>query len=388
MKKFLLNLAFFGVVILISLFGIAVAMTLEYYSINYPSFFVGNKILCVAIILLSICTSFALHELAHIVGYKIRKHDMRLIYIFPFCFVRENNHLNIKFALNMILGIGGFTVPKLNKIKSRQQLKDTIEAMRFSLIIAPTWSLIYGLMTFLLLLNTSRLPLNIQSYIFTFAFTNVLVSIYIVFVSSINFAGIVGDISAYFRFKKEKLFALNQMYNEILMQENDVKDYIRNNKIVFNEFKSILKEFVEYTPSIYSAIDTIIYEHILLKNTNADECIDEFVKKLMEENFVSISPNLKFELYSRLFCHIIIYIYLYIDFTKAEKFWLLFEKELSKSTQFKYYRSQCEKLIYGSEIVGSPINSSIDSILKNMSNFYTDEVILNDLISEKSAKTS
>ena len=71
--------------------------------------------------------------------------------------------------------------------------------------------------------------------------------------------------------------------------------------------------------------------------------------------------------------------------TDAEKYWLLFEKELSKSAQFKYYRSQCEKLLYGSEIVGNPLNSSIDSILKNIPNFYDDESLLNELIGEKVA---
>ena len=289
MKNFLFNLAFFAVVILISLFGIAVAMTLDYYSVNYPIFFSGNKVICILIVILSIWISFALHELAHVAGYKLKKHNMRLLHIFPFCFVKDNNHWNIRFAFNMFLGIGGIAVPELGKISSKKQLEDTIEVMSFSLIIAPICSLIYGLMALLLLLNTSLLPTNIQSYIFTYAFTNVLVNIYIIFISSISFAGLVGDISAYFHFKKDKLFALNQVYTESVWQEDDVKNFIRNNKIVFNEFKSAFKESAEYNSAIYSVMDTLIYEHILSRNTKSDEYIDEFVKKLMAENFVGIS---------------------------------------------------------------------------------------------------
>ena len=71
---------------------------------------------------------------------------------------------------------------------------------------------------------------------------------------------------------------------------------------------------------------------------------------------------------------------LYYDYNIAKKYWEKNKKDISKSSVAKYYYNQCESIFYSKEIDCKKVISSLDSILKNMSNYFEDEEKMNKII--------
>lgn len=389
MKKLLFYVAFFSSVVLISSIGMVIAATLEHFRENFPHYFSGNLMIYIVSVILSIWISISLHEIVHTIGYNIYKYRVRLFYVFPLCIVNDQNKKLFSFAFNPYIGIGGIVIPEIPYNNKTFDLKQVNKVKSFSLMIAPIVSFLYGIISLLFFLKMEKYPVNIQPYLFSFLFSNILISAYITLTSLISFGGIIGDFVGYNLMKTNKKFSINQIYNDFCLQEDNTKKVLRNTKTFIYEILSIFnkEEIQEIDSSICSMIDIVIYEWLVSNNHHAHEPkIDSLILKISENNFSLIIEKLRFENYSRLFCHIIIYIYIYLDKTLAKSFWEKNKEFLSVSSFSKYCYNQCERLFDSSIASEKIVISSNDSLLKRIPNYYSDEMVLNKIISDFSNK--
>lgn len=368
-----------GSIVLLASLGAFIAMTIDRIHKTHPIYFSGSFFIVIAIIILAIWISVFLHEIAHAIGYMLKKYKIRMINVFPFVVIKEKQRINIKFAFNLILGIGGIVIPELPNINDIKQIDNIKRTIRFSLIIGPICSLMYGLLSILLLFQLDSTPITIQKYGFPFLFTNVLVSTYITITSLFCLGGVAGDYAGFMLFKKNRLFAINQIYNDYLLQNSDIKSYFRNKKIIFNEMIDVCKD-EKYDNLSYTMFDFLFYEWIINNENDKNDFLNDYIDNLIKKDFSFFSNKLKFESFSRLFCHIIIYMCLYYDYNIAKKYWEKNKKDISKSSVAKYYYNQCESIFYSKEIDCKKVISSLDSILKNMSNYFEDEEKMNKII--------
>lgn len=368
-----------GSIVLLASLGAFIAMTIDRIHKTHPIYFSGKLLIVVLIIIMAIWLSFFLHEIAHCIGYKIKNYKIRMINVFPFVVVKEQEHINVKLVFNCILGIGGIVVPELPQAHDNKQIDNIKRTIRFSLIIGPIFSLIYGFFSTILLFQLDNAPIISQKYGFPFLFTNILVSIYITLTSLICLGGVAGDYAGYVLFKKHKLFAINQIYNEYSLQKTNIKRDMRAQQIIFNEIVEVCKE-KKYELISYTMLDILFYEWIINNKKEKNEFLNEYVDQLVMNNFSFFSDKLKFESYSRFFCHIIIYMCLYYDYNIAKIYWDKNKSDISKSKVARYCYSQCESIFYNTNINNEIVISSLDSILKNMSNYYEDEEQLNKII--------
>lgn len=381
MKKVLIYIVLFLIVVFLSSVGIGIAIIIDFFYHNHHDYFLISPLAAFFTIILSIYISISLHELCHLIGYKLKKYDFRLFYIFPFCIVKEEEKYHLSLSFNWILGIGGIVIPKLPKIKSKNEINNVINVMRFSLILAPLISLLYGALSLVILTNIDYLNLSIKPFFFFFTFSNILTSLYITGMSSINFGGIIGDYAAFLLLKKSPHYSLIQVYNEYILQEESIKKYVRDNNLFTDTIIELLsnKNNDKLDSNTIYLIDIVIIELLVSEKKEINEYISSMINKIFSNNIADLKDKLKFESYSRLFCHLIMYIYLYISKEKAIKYLNEYKTELSKSQSSVYGIKQCESLIKNTNFNEKIIISSLDSLLRNLPNYFHDEKELNSL---------
>lgn len=157
-----------------------------------------------------------LHELAHFLTFVFMGVENEAMIVFFFLLYKnKDNKWRIKINPKLLLLVGGLVWPRLGPINNENDFKKARKAMQTSLLVAPLFTLISGILFILISMiffyNTFLFPISFYSFLFTMLYT---------YTSTLETNQIVGDFKAYKRVKNDINFS-----NLIILQYCELTDY-------------------------------------------------------------------------------------------------------------------------------------------------------------------
>ncbi len=172
--------------------------------------------------------TLALHELTHFISFILSGYKNEMIIILFLVFYKKDNKWRFKVDFKLLLLGGGVVFVDLAEIKDEPDFKRANKAMRTSLLAAPLFTLISGVLYLLITLlffykNHVLVPTSIYVFIFSMLYT---------YVSNKETDMIFGDFKAYKRLKNDVNFQnviisqyANSLYDEKFIE---MKEYIKD----------------------------------------------------------------------------------------------------------------------------------------------------------------
>ena len=273
MKKIKIYIVFYLIVLCISLCGIALGIGFARIQESHPEYLSAGLIKGLIIFVLTQLITMYLHEIVHVIAYKLQGIDIRMLYLFPLCIVKEESRLKLYITFNLQIGFGGIVIPKLPVISNDEEYNSFRNKISVSVFCAPLFSALLGIVSLVLVCCTTEyINYDNRSYYFMFFIAMVLWSIYINVMSFLNLGTIVGDYIGAKKMKTDEVYSLLQIYNYFLLQENKTKREVRyKQKYLVNRIGQKVKELSlgknDRTMNFLLA-DSLLYELIL----NHREC--------------------------------------------------------------------------------------------------------------------
>ncbi len=194
--------------------------------------------------------SLAVHELTHFIAFLIKGYkNEALILLFMIFYKNEQNKWRLKIDFKLLLLGGGLVFTKLGVIDSDESLERATKATAFSLIAAPSMTIISSLLLLLTTLiffyqNNILVPLSLYVLIFSLIYT---------FVSTKEGHQIYGDFVAYKKIKKDADFA----FQATLQYSDEISQY---------QFDIMQNHIDTYNNINFSAKFMTYYMYLLEKN--------------------------------------------------------------------------------------------------------------------------
>lgn len=385
MKKIKFYMVFYGIVICISILGILIGVGIEKIYEEHPEYFSIGLIKGIVVFGVALLFSVCLHEIVHAVVFKLQDIDIRMMYVFPVCMVKEDGRYKVFFLFNSQIGFGGVVIPKISSICDEKEYNSLRKKISLSLICAPLFSAILGIVSLILVCCTTKyIKYDICSYYFVFLVAMVFASIYINVTSLLNMGSIIGDYYGAKKMKTDEVYSLLQIYNYIMLQENKLKQSIRTTQRFLIDR---MRQEVETLPlnnnvstMEFLLVDSFLYEMII--NPKGLTSVLSEPEKL--NNIIyNIQEKIKFELYSCFLCHVIIYLNLSGNSKEALGLWEKYGEKMPKSKYGIYRFKQIELSIFGNGLNACDLNkdikiSTLDSLLSKLPNYYDDEKYINN----------
>lgn len=213
-----------------------------------------------------------LHELAHAVAFLIKGIKPKMILVLFFLFHKTDKwHMVIDPKL-IILG-GGMVMPDFHKLEDEQTIIKYQQATSFSLIVAPTFTIV---LASILLLSNWIFFYNIPWFtvVTTYVF---LMSAFFTYTSTLSAAGIYGDFVAYKKVISEPIFGLSVVSQFV----GDITPF---------HFQTVRARLFESRPSDFSIHLLNFYALLLEKGIYEDSDIDE--KLLEKTKILATTPHI------------------------------------------------------------------------------------------------
>ncbi|MDY0210234.1 MAG: site-2 protease family protein [Acholeplasma sp.] len=159
----------------------------------------------IGIILLSFFLSVFLHELTHLIAFKVKGMRIKAFLVLFFVISKHNDKWQFKFNFKLLKMGGGMVMPEIKEIKEELTYYKYANAISTSLIAAPIFTIIYALLFLVLnLVFFHTLP------IFTvFSFYTVLFGILFTLSSNLATDELYGDFKAFKKFNEDPLFKVS-----------------------------------------------------------------------------------------------------------------------------------------------------------------------------------
>ena len=396
MKKVKFYFVFSLIVVFISVIGILLGMVLVTIEQKHPEYLSAGIFKGIIIFFMALLVTVCFHELAHAIAFKLQRIDIRMIAIFPICLIREKEGLKFHIAISMEIGFGGIVIPEIPTISNQTEYESFQGKMRVSLVSAPLCSAFIGLISLILVLCTTKYIGNdFCSYYFLFFSAVFLWSVYINLTSMLDLGSIVGDYSAVKKIKDNNGYALLQIYNYFLLQENEKKFEMRENQRYFieklYETGNNLSLDKEDNSINVLLINAVLYESLMRRNRDNTEIIN-FDTDLWKRNIHNILNRLQFEAYFQTFSHAVICMHYNGKSEEALELWEKYKDKMPSTNVGKYNSKQVELFLCGKNIeelkekTGSPVIpvsvveetgiSQLEDEIKRM--FFHGELSFND----------
>ena len=396
MKKVKFYFVFSLIVVFLSVIGILLGMVLVTIEQKHPEYLSAGIFKGIIIFFMALLVTVCVHELAHAIAFKLQRIDIRMIAIFPICLIREKEGLKFHIAVSMEIGFGGIVIPEIPTISNQTEYESFQGKMRVSLVSAPLCSAFIGLISLILVLCTTKYIGNdFCSYYFLFFSAVFLWSVYINLTSMLDLGSIVGDYSAVKKIKDNNGYALLQIYNYFLLQENEKKFEMRENQRYFieklYETGNNLSLDKEDNSINVLLINAVLYESLMRRNRDNTEIIN-FDTDLWKRNIHNILNRLQFEAYFQTFSHAVICMHYNGKSEEALELWEKYKDKMPSTNVGKYNSKQVELFLYGKNIeelkekTGSPVIpvsvveetgiSQLEDEIKRM--FFHGELSFND----------
>lgn len=340
MKKVKFYFVFSLIVVFISVIGILLGMVLVTIEQKHPEYLSAGIFKGIIIFFMALLVTVCVHELAHAIAFKLQRIDIRMIAIFPICLIREKESLKFHIAVSMEIGFGGIVIPEIPTISNQTEYESFQGKMRVSLVSAPLCSAFIGLISLILVLCTTKYIGNdFCSYYFLFFSAVFLWSVYINLTSMLDLGSIVGDYSAVKKIKDNNGYALLQIYNYFLLQENEKKFEMRENQRYFieklYETGNNLSLDKEDNSINVLLINAVLYESLMRRNRDNTEIIN-FDTDLWKRNIHNILNRLQFEAYFQTFSHAVICMHYNGKSEEARELWENYKDKMPSTNVGKY----------------------------------------------------
>jgi hypothetical protein len=385
MKKIKFYVALYFIVLCISACGIVIGMGFDKIRDTHPEYLSAGIPKGIVIFILAQLITVYLHEMVHAIAYKLQGIHIRMLYLFPLCIVKEEGKLKICKAFNLQIGLGGLVIPKLPVIQNDSEYDRLRKKMSVSVFCAPFFSAVVGMISFLLACCTTEyISSENRSYYFLFFIAMFLWSIYINVMSILSVGNVVGDYAGAKKLKTDEVYSLLQIYNYFLLQDNKIKREARSKQAylvnrMYQEVKELPLGKGDNSMN-FSLADSLLFELILSRKEcslkiSEPESLDNIIQNLQE--------RLQFESYSCFFSHAIMYLGICGKADEARLLWERYKEKMSKTKTACYQFKQVELFLYKSNDFKASDDiaiSSMDSLLSKLSNYYDDEIYLNNLM--------
>ncbi|MGI6359518.1 MAG: M50 family metallopeptidase [Acholeplasmatales bacterium] len=188
-----------------------------------------------------------LHELAHFLTFIFMGVKSEAIIVFMFLFYKnKDNKWRLKINPKLLLLGGGLVWPSLGPINNEEDFKKARKAMQTSLLAAPLFTLISGvlflLVSMIFFYDTFSFPISFYIFLFTIIYT---------YASTMESSQIVGDFKAYKRVKNDLDFS-----NLVILQYCDLTDY------QYEYIENYLKEHNFYNRQTRTYLGYLLEKHI------------------------------------------------------------------------------------------------------------------------------
>lgn len=255
-KKFLPYIVYLSIFVIIF---VLMTFFYDYMSTLFGSFFSMPFYYHLPIFFAAYFLVVMAHELTHAIAFLIEGIRPKMILILIFLFHKDTRwHLTIDPKL-IILG-GGMVMPDFYKIHDEKDIRYYQKATSFSLMAAPTFTIVSA--SIMLLLD---LVFFYHSPLFTvFTFYVVLFSAFFTYTSMLSAQGIFGDFVAHKRINSDAVFGLSVISQFV----DDMTPYL------YHEMRDRL---AEQRPSDFSIHLLNFYSTLLEKGIHEDTDIDTFL---------------------------------------------------------------------------------------------------------------
>lgn len=210
--------------------------------------------------------TLALHELTHFLVFVLMGYENDMLIVFLFCFYKHQGKWRLKIDPKLMILGGGLVWPDLGVIDNNEDFEKARKAMYTSLLSAPLFTAISGVLPLLIgllfLHKTFIIPIGVYLFI---------VSMFYTYVSTLESGEIVGDFKAYKRVKSDVVFS-----QLLLLQYTDISNY------QYRYLETYLKENTYYTK-----VTRAFFAYLLEKNIFYEDEIDMF----LYEKVLSIVNN-------------------------------------------------------------------------------------------------
>ncbi len=208
--------------------------------------------------------TLALHELAHFMSFMTSGYKNDVIIILFMIFFKKEGKWKFKIDFKLLMLGGGLVMPDLGIINNDEDFNKARKAMQKSLLVAPLFTLISGVLLFLITAiffykDSILVPISVYTLIFSLLYS---------YLSSKESNVVLGDFKAYKRVKNDDLFA-KQIMLQYMPELSDyyrafIVDYLANTKSTTSrevvQFYSILLDEAIYESK---TVDMLIYNWVM-----------------------------------------------------------------------------------------------------------------------------
>lgn len=219
-----------------------------------------------------------LHELAHFFTFVFLGYENEALIILFFVFYKQNKRWKVTIDFKLLALGGGLAYPNLGDINNQEDFIKAKNAMVKSLIVAPLFTLISGIILFFIVaIFLYKIPLLLVFSLYYFIF-----SLLYTYVSTKETENIKGDFKAYKHVKTDDLFAML-----VLFQYSNISDFTYN----------LSKENLLTMPKNNDVIQLSFLSYIIEKQIFEDDVVDlEFYNYiysyLSDSNFKTLLHSL------------------------------------------------------------------------------------------------
>ncbi len=173
-----------------------------------------------------------IHEVAHLTTFRLRRINIRALYIWPLILYKKDKKWKFKFRQINILTFGGIVIPDLHIIRDNQDLNRLRKDFAAVMIAAPITSILFNvILSLLFLLNHSILYGELKVIGLFYCIGVSICTVFITLTSCIKGKGMYGDYAAYFMLKKDRCFVAYVAYQYLCFSSayrKEMHSFIRN----------------------------------------------------------------------------------------------------------------------------------------------------------------
>lgn len=206
--------------------------------------------------------TLSLHELTHFITSIATGYTNDMMIIFMFLFYKDKGKWRVKINPKLLLLGGGLVWPNLGEIHNDDDHNKARKSMQTSLLAAPLFTLISGILPLMIglvfLHKTFLIPISIYIFLFSMLYT---------YASTMESGEIVGDFKAYKRMKTDEAFSqlVILQYSEETSpyQYNHIKTYLMTHPAYTKQTRMYLVYLLDKNIYKDTEIDMFLYEKVL-----------------------------------------------------------------------------------------------------------------------------
>lgn len=237
--------------------------------------------------------TLTLHELGHLIAFRVQHIKIRALYLTIFVFYKDEKSWHFTIKPKLWILFGGLVVPDLPPIKNDDDLKHITQVFARALIAAPIVTISFMIVMIISFFSVwlFAAPAVIIGFITIIMIYTVLLSSLYIYTFGLNTKHLYGDFVAYKKIKTDDFFQFAELYQYQSFALHDDKDgaYLYQRATSLMETQSKLKQ------QIFMIVTTMAYlEGVIHEKQPISTVIDQLLQNLPINRFVKTQEGLTF----------------------------------------------------------------------------------------------